>query len=49
MGIITVSRTHGSGGTNFAAALAERLGYQFVNRTFINDNSQLEQRPCLCL
>jgi len=43
MGIITVSRTHGSGGTNFAATLAERLGYQFVNRTLINDNSQLSK------
>lgn len=41
MGIIAVSRTHGSGGTNFAAALAERLGYKFVNRKLINDNSQL--------
>jgi cytidylate kinase len=38
MGIITVSRTHGSGGTDFAEALAKRLDYQFVNRTFINND-----------
>jgi cytidylate kinase len=43
MGIITVSRTHGSGGTNFAEALAKRLGYKFVNRTFINNDCQLSQ------
>jgi cytidylate kinase len=43
MGIITISRAHGSGGTNFAAALAKRLDYKFVNRTFINNDCQLSQ------
>jgi cytidylate kinase len=43
MGIITVSRTHGSGGTSFAEALAKRLDYKFVNRTFINNDSQISQ------
>jgi cytidylate kinase len=36
MGIISVSRLHGSGGTYFAKELAKRLEYSFVNRTFIN-------------
>ncbi len=36
MGIISVSRLHGSGGTVFARELAKRLDYSFVNRTFIN-------------
>jgi cytidylate kinase len=43
MGIITVSRTHGSGGTAFAEALAKRLDYKFVNRTFINNDIRLSQ------
>jgi len=43
MGIITVSRTHGSGGTNFAETLAKRLNYKFVNRTFINNDCQISQ------
>jgi cytidylate kinase len=43
MGIITVSRTHGSGGTYFADALAKRLDYKFVNRTFINNDCQVSQ------
>jgi len=43
MGIITISRTHGSGGTNFAEALAKRLNYKFVNRTLINNDSRLSQ------
>jgi cytidylate kinase len=43
MGIITVSRTHGSGGTNFAEALAKRLDYRFVNRTLINNDCQINQ------
>jgi cytidylate kinase len=43
MGIITVSRTHGSGGTSFAEALAKRLNYKFVNRTFINNDYQVNQ------
>jgi cytidylate kinase len=43
MGIITISRTHGSGGTNFAEALAKRLDYKFVNRTFINNDCRLSQ------
>ncbi len=36
MGIITVSRLHGSGGTYFARELAKRLDYSFINRTSIN-------------
>jgi cytidylate kinase len=36
MGIITVSRLHGSGGTYFARELAKRLDYAFVDRTSIN-------------
>ncbi len=40
MGIITVSRTHGSGGTTFARELAKRLNYSFINRTFINNDCQ---------
>jgi cytidylate kinase len=43
MGIITISRTHGSGGTNFAEALSKRLDYKFVNRTFINNDCQISQ------
>ncbi len=41
MGIITVSRTHGSGGTEFARALAKRLDYTFATRTVINNNHDL--------
>lgn len=40
MGIITISRTHGSGGTFFAGELAKRLGYQFINRTLINSDNE---------
>jgi cytidylate kinase len=36
MGIITVSRTHGSAGTMFARELAERLNYQCIDRKFID-------------
>jgi cytidylate kinase len=43
MGIITVSRTHGSGGTSFAEALAKRLDYKFVNRTFLNNDCKVSQ------
>jgi cytidylate kinase len=43
MGIIAISRTHGSGGTNFAETLAKRLEYKFVNRTFINNDCQLSR------
>lgn len=43
MGIITISRTHGSGGTNFAEALAKRLNYRFVNRTVANNDHQISQ------
>lgn len=38
MGIITISRTHGSGGTMFARELAKRLDYLFINRTYINND-----------
>lgn len=38
MGIITVSRTHGSGGTTFARQLAKRLDYLFINRTLISND-----------
>ncbi len=48
MGIITVSRTHGSGGTTFARELAKRLDYSFVNRTFIN-NDCLESNDHVCM
>lgn len=37
MGIITISRTHGSGGTTFARELAKHLGYSYIDRTFINN------------
>ena len=37
MGIITISRTHGSGGTTFARELAKELGYSYIDRTLIND------------
>lgn len=40
MGIITVSRTHGSGGTAFAAELAKYLDYRFINRTILNNDCQ---------
>ncbi|MHB8109549.1 MAG: cytidylate kinase-like family protein [Syntrophorhabdaceae bacterium] len=40
MGIITVSRLHGSGGTLFARQIAKRLDYTFVNRTIINNDSR---------
>jgi cytidylate kinase len=43
MGIITVSRTHGSGGTSFGEALAKRLDYTFVNRKFINNDCQVSK------
>ena len=43
MGIVTISRTHGSGGTEFAQSLAKRLGYTFINRTFINNNCQTDR------
>ncbi len=36
MGIISVSRLHGSGGTAFARQLAKRLDYSFADRTSIN-------------
>jgi cytidylate kinase len=38
MGIVTISRTHGSGGTTFARELAHHLGYSYINRTFINND-----------
>ncbi|OPY02251.1 MAG: cytidylate kinase [Syntrophorhabdus sp. PtaB.Bin047] len=37
MGIITISRTHGSGGTTFARELAKQLGYSYIDRALIND------------
>ncbi|OPY02027.1 MAG: cytidylate kinase [Syntrophorhabdus sp. PtaB.Bin184] len=37
MGIITISRTHGSGGTTFARELAKELGYSYIDRALIND------------
>lgn len=36
MGIITVSRLHGSGGTYFARELAKRLDYSFTDRMSMN-------------
>ncbi len=48
MGIITVSRTHGSGGTIFAEALAKHLDYQCINRTSINcDRQTLNDHVCI--
>lgn len=38
MGIITVSRMHGSGGTAFARELADRLDYSFADRSLINSD-----------
>lgn len=43
MGIITISRTHGSGGTGFAEELAAKLGYRFVNRAFITGNPDTDK------
>jgi cytidylate kinase len=40
MGIITIARTHGSGGTLFAEALAKNLDYKCINRTSFNDHCQ---------
>ena len=40
MGIITVSRTHGSGGTAFAESLAQHLGYRFITRTIMNKDNE---------
>ncbi len=40
MGIITIARTHGSGGTLFAKALAKNLDYKCINRTSFNDHCQ---------
>jgi cytidylate kinase len=40
MGIITIARTHGSGGTLFAEALAKNLEYKCINRTSFNDHWQ---------
>jgi len=43
MGIIAISRTHGSGGTGFAEELAKRLNYTFVNRTLVNNDCQVSK------
>jgi len=43
MGLITISRTHGSGGTEFAEALAKKLNYIFIKRTFINENCKTDR------
>lgn len=48
MGIITISRLHGSGGTLFARELAKRLDYTFVNRTIIN-NDCLDNNIHVCM
>jgi len=44
MGIITISRTHGSGGTTFAREVAKHLGYSYIDRTFINNECRESDR-----
>lgn len=48
MGIITVSRTHGSGGTIIARELAKHLDYSFINRTIINNDCR-ENSDRICM
>lgn len=43
MGLITISRTHGSGGTEFAETVAKRLDYTFVNRTFFINSDETDK------
>jgi cytidylate kinase len=43
--IITVSRSYGSGGSQFARQLAEKLGYRYVDEAFIR---QIEQNVENC-
>ena len=40
--VITVSRSYGSGGSQFAKELAEELGYRYVDEAFIKE---IEQNP----
>lgn len=37
---VTISRSHGSGGTELAQALAGRLGWDFVDRTLVGELSR---------
>jgi cytidylate kinase len=43
MGIITVSRTYGSGGAKFAETLAKRLNYKFVGETLISSDQPTDK------
>ena len=43
MGIITVSRTHGSGGTIFAKKLALKLNYEFVDSSLIRKFCEIKE------
>lgn len=45
MRVITVSRSYGSGGSQFARQLAEKLGYHYVDEAFIR---QIEQNTEQC-
>lgn len=48
MSVITISRTHGSGGTTFARELARELGYSYIDRTVINDECLENDRHTCC-
>jgi cytidylate kinase len=43
MGIITISRTHGSGGTSFARQLAAQLNYQCADRTSLTSFCEIKE------
>lgn len=45
MKVITVSRSYGSGGSEFARQLAQRLGYRYVDEAFIKE---MEGNTGLC-
>jgi cytidylate kinase len=47
MGIITISRTFGSGGTFIAKELARRLGYDYLDRELIHKNC-VERKDNVC-
>jgi cytidylate kinase len=43
--VITVSRSYGSGGSQFARKLADRLGYQYVDEVFVQG---IKKNPAQC-
>ncbi len=43
MGIITVSRTYGSGGAIFAQELARRMNYQLIDRQYVNNFCEISK------